>query len=121
MSTTNAVAHGQNSGQKEVTNRLLAKIISLDFIGVFVLIVFTAGGTWATITYSQETQDEKIKLNEEKITKMAKSQDTEFKNVKNKLQDMQIQNATMKNEQKNQGRNIEQIVRMLERIEDRVE
>ena len=103
--------------QQPLPRGWIAKLGSIEVLGSLLASVFVAGVTWATITLGQESQNKDIEKNEKKVENVEKKID----GVKNDLIDIQIQNSAMKNEQKNQGENIKQIVIMLQRIEDKIQ
>lgn len=102
---------------KDYTNRFLSKVVSVEFLALLVLGTASLTGTYFALASGQDANQKNIASNTKQIQQIADDQKREFETVKNELNQVQVQNAIMKNEQDNQGKNIERILKILERDE----
>jgi len=100
---------------KDLTNRVVAKIFSAESIALAVTGLLTISAAYWALANGQESNKDKINDNTKEIHQIKAQVQQGTEEVKQEINQLQIQTATMQNEQKNQSKDIERILKILER------
>jgi hypothetical protein len=100
---------------KDVSNRFIAKLFSIEFLCWLAISSFGAGGAYWALANGQERQDKEIESASSQMHRMAIEQKKEFVELKSEINQLQILNARIQAQQESTDKNIDRILTILER------